>query len=338
MSLSDGAPTASLLEKIDDDVACILSQSWTATLSFRGFLCQRTAMVPPHEYLIEDQDLFELTKRTWKGWILRFDPITYPVIPGGFIKNDNIYKSLVNDFMTASLQNHHCTLTSNGWRGDKDKRHIACTNLRRYRTSKVPKASGVLRKSSLTCDNINSRGRNGQCMAKRTSTACPTSNGTTCRVGFVVSIDNDSLFMICGNGHNVHSGHPPLSSGEITTRKRLIPLDDANTFQEMDDQSITFPTSTGDDKSFDDDEMMDHNNGPSDQYAKFHPMFNEVLLLLDGVNDEMETKIQSSFQGMITSLKEFHAAKLPQPKGKIVSCMPQNQRAKSQHKKQKKHH
>lgn len=228
---SNRKPPALLLETIDENVACLLSESWTATLSFKGFLCHKTTLVPTYEYILQEQDLFQLTRRIWKGYIFRFDPIKFPVAPGGFANNSNSYKLLLNALMTMSLQNHHCALTSNGWRAEKDTRQVACSNVRQYRGSKSPKAGGDFRKSSLTCDRKNSRGHTGLSMAKRTATGRPINHDGTCKANFVVGIDSSSFFMICGNGHNIHSGHPPMSCHELTTRKRLVPAE-ASTLQE----------------------------------------------------------------------------------------------------------
>ena len=223
--------SASLLDKIDKDVASFLFQAWKATLLFNGYLCQQTRTMEQHEFILQDHDLFELTKNTWKGCVFRFDPTKYPVLPGGFSVNGDSYKCLLTDLMAVSQKHHHCTLTSNGWRGKNETRQIACANHRRYRQSKSPKAGGELRQSSLTCDRKNSRGTNGQSMARRTSTARPTGDNCTCRASFVIGIDNLSFFMICGNGYDMHEGHPPLSVEELTTRKRLVPME-AATLQE----------------------------------------------------------------------------------------------------------
>lgn len=97
---------------------------------------------------------------------------------------------------------------------------------------------------------------------------------------------------------------------------------------ESEDQIINFPEA-------DTAETLDHNR-PLNPHARFNPMFKEVLSLLDGVDEEMENEIERRFQGMIDTLKGFHSARLPQPRGSIVSCMPSNQWAKSHHSKQKK--
>ena len=99
---------------------------------------------------------------------------------------------------------------------------------------------------------------------------------------------------------------------------------------ESDDEGIQFPE-------------LEQNNwtghdGSVNLYARFNPLFKELVTLLEGVDKDLENEIESSFQAMIKNVKEFHASKLPQPKGNIVSCMPINLRSKASHTKQKKHH
>jgi hypothetical protein len=66
---------AALLRNIDNNVASLLSQSWKATLCFKGFLCQQNTTQAHHDHhVLQGYDLFELTKRIWKGFIFRFDP------------------------------------------------------------------------------------------------------------------------------------------------------------------------------------------------------------------------------------------------------------------------
>ncbi|KAG7336618.1 hypothetical protein IV203_033428 [Nitzschia inconspicua] len=75
-------------------------QKWTtATLPFHGFVCMPTDDVSTTMMMAsfqERHDLFSLTQTMCKGFILRFDPETFPVVPGGggVVKNKDSIKKL----------------------------------------------------------------------------------------------------------------------------------------------------------------------------------------------------------------------------------------------------
>ncbi|KAG7348730.1 hypothetical protein IV203_011327 [Nitzschia inconspicua] len=59
-----------------------------------GFLCK-----PTDDMLMESfqdrHDLFSLTQTIYKGFMVRFDPQTFPVVPGGVTKNKASMKKLL---------------------------------------------------------------------------------------------------------------------------------------------------------------------------------------------------------------------------------------------------
>lgn len=143
----------SLLHEIDASTSLFCSEAWQATLSFKGFLCKSNSKVPPNEYVLQDLDLFELTKPIHLEIVCRFDPDLYPVVPGGFHKNGDVFNKLVTDLMAVSHQNHNCRLTNQGASRSGDayaKRYLKCMNHRCYQIT--PKVGGDLRKSSITRD------------------------------------------------------------------------------------------------------------------------------------------------------------------------------------------
>ncbi|KAG7372134.1 hypothetical protein IV203_018277 [Nitzschia inconspicua] len=105
------ANTNHLLDEIDVAVAALKVQKWTATLPFNGFLCK-----PNDDVLMESSqdrhDLFSLTQTIYKGFIVRFDPQTFPVVPGGVAKNKASMKKLFDSLIRASHHHGFCQLVS----------------------------------------------------------------------------------------------------------------------------------------------------------------------------------------------------------------------------------
>jgi len=68
-----------LLHQIDANVAQQLSQPWKATLPTLGLLCTRDYSAPrlPREFV--ELDLFHYTESKWKGYLIRFDSLLFPV-------------------------------------------------------------------------------------------------------------------------------------------------------------------------------------------------------------------------------------------------------------------
>ncbi|KAG7371624.1 hypothetical protein IV203_020194 [Nitzschia inconspicua] len=92
------ANTNHLLDEIDVAVAALKVQKWTATLPFSGFLCKPTDDVLMVSFQ-DRHDLFSLTQTIYKGFIVRFDPQTFPVVPGGVAKNKDSIKKLFDALM-----------------------------------------------------------------------------------------------------------------------------------------------------------------------------------------------------------------------------------------------
>ena len=206
----------SLLHDIDCTTALLLSEPWTATLRFQGFLCASNSTVPHDEYVVQDHDLFELTKPKYTGWVCRFDPDLYAVVPGGFENNRKVFNALATALMSVSHSHHNCRLTSQGRNWFSFNRYLKCTHHRRYQPKS--KAGGDLRTSSMTCDKKNSRGTNGQRMPRRTTTIKAVGDSVTCKVRLMLRVDDASVFMVCGIGSNTHEGHPPISDGILPRR------------------------------------------------------------------------------------------------------------------------
>ncbi|KAG7339885.1 hypothetical protein IV203_024935 [Nitzschia inconspicua] len=59
-------------------------------------------------------DLFSLTQTIYKGFMVRFDPQTFPVVPGGVTKNKASKKKLFDSLMCACVRRRH--IIHQGWK------------------------------------------------------------------------------------------------------------------------------------------------------------------------------------------------------------------------------
>ncbi|KAG7363855.1 hypothetical protein IV203_037056 [Nitzschia inconspicua] len=189
------------LHEIDVAVAALKVQKWTATLPFNGFLCK-----PADEVLMasfqDRHDLFSLTRTIYKGFIVRFDPQTFPVVPGGVAKNKASMKKLFDSLISIDKTQR------------QKQRWESCAN------------------RHLVCDRKNSRGPKGQSLPKRTSTSKATNSNETCKVKLAFDADSVSMFLVCGIGESQHEGHLPRNAIDMATRKRIVPAAAAD-FQKM---------------------------------------------------------------------------------------------------------
>ncbi|KAG7354809.1 MULE transposase domain containing protein [Nitzschia inconspicua] len=85
--------TSHVVDEIDHAVSELKVQKWTAMLPFNGCLCLSTDDVVMASFQ-DCHDLFSLTSTLHKGFILRFDPQMFPVVPGGVAKNKDSIKKL----------------------------------------------------------------------------------------------------------------------------------------------------------------------------------------------------------------------------------------------------
>ncbi|KAG7369922.1 hypothetical protein IV203_027668 [Nitzschia inconspicua] len=103
--------TSHILDEIDHAVSELKVQKWTATLPFNGCLCLSTDDVVMASFQ-DCHDLFSFTSTLHKGFILRFDPQTFPAVPGGVAKNKASIKKLFDVLMCASHHHGFCQLVS----------------------------------------------------------------------------------------------------------------------------------------------------------------------------------------------------------------------------------
>ncbi|KAG7372243.1 hypothetical protein IV203_018386 [Nitzschia inconspicua] len=177
-------------------------------------------------------DLFSLTSTVHKGSILRFDPQTYPVVPGGVAKNKDSIKKLFDGLMCASHLHGFCQLVSQS-QSKTERKYLYCSNFQIHRQNKAEKAVvGELRQSTLVCDRKNSRGPKGQTLPKRTSASKATTLKDTCKVKLAFDADSISIFLVCRIGESQHEGHRPRNAVDMATRKRIVPAA-ATDFQKM---------------------------------------------------------------------------------------------------------
>ncbi|KAG7358240.1 hypothetical protein IV203_014827 [Nitzschia inconspicua] len=225
------ANTNHLLDEIDVAVAALKVQKWTATLPFSGFLCKPTDDVLMASFQ-DRHDLFSFTQTIYKGFIVRFDPQTFPVVPGGVAKNKDSIKKLCDALMCASHHHGFCQLVSHN-QHTAGRKYLCCANFQIHRQNTATKAAvGELRQSTLVCDRKNSRGPKGQSLPKRTNTSKATNSKETCKVKLAFDADSVSMFLVCGIGESQHEGHLPRNAIDMATRKRIVPAA-ATDFQKM---------------------------------------------------------------------------------------------------------
>ncbi|KAG7339168.1 hypothetical protein IV203_020111 [Nitzschia inconspicua] len=159
----------------------------------------------------------------YKGFIFRFDPQTFPVVPGGVSKNKASMTKLFDSLMCASYHHGFCQLVSHN-QNKSGRKYLCCTNFQTHRQNTATKAAvGELRQSTLVCDRNNSRGPKGQSLPKQTSTSKATNSKETCKVKLAFDADSVSMFLVCGIGKSQHEGHLPRNAIDMATRKRIVP-------------------------------------------------------------------------------------------------------------------
>mmetsp|Transcript_8309 Transcript_8309/g.15060 ORF Transcript_8309/g.15060 Transcript_8309/m.15060 type:complete len:250 (-) Transcript_8309:103-852(-) len=147
--------------------------------------------------------------------IARFNPGKYPVVPGGMKNNLSTWKKLSSDIILESKKSGKAILVSAGSHGkDSDRMVLVCNRFRVYQNRRCRKKA----------NKDNDQGREGVRQIKRTRTSKANSSGSNCKAKLVIGVDSHSFFLVCGLGNNMHSGHLPLSSEEMSrTRKRTVP-------------------------------------------------------------------------------------------------------------------
>ncbi|KAG7356929.1 hypothetical protein IV203_001617 [Nitzschia inconspicua] len=119
-----------------------------ATLPFNGFLCK-----PADDVLMasfqDRHDLFSLTQTIYKGFVVRFDPQTFPVVLGGVAKNKASMKKFFDSLMCASHHHGFFQLVSHN-QNKAGRKYLCCTNFQIHRQNTATKAAvGELRQSTL---------------------------------------------------------------------------------------------------------------------------------------------------------------------------------------------
>lgn len=212
-----------LLRSIDDDAAKLKTQKWKANLPFSvAYECYPSDPFPS-SFSSHECNLFDLTSNLKSNMIARFDPNKFPVVPGGWKANETSWQKLSTDLIAASKKDGGCPVTSNGKYGKN--RVIVCSRHRHYESkSSRKKADGAFRSHSMNNDKLNSR-PNGKSLKRKTGTMRPfkQNEDITCKVKLVIGVDDHSFFVVCGTGNDMHEGHPPMATNEMTTRKRIVP-------------------------------------------------------------------------------------------------------------------
>jgi hypothetical protein len=208
-----------LNQAIDVCLCRAKQQQWSSRANFRCAVVDETGILVGQ---FEQRDLFQFTAEKYYNWKIVFDPLQYPVLPGGWaIKhNKEVTKKLQTDVMKAALEEGGCKLVSNGMASKTWNLH--CHRFRTLKDHQPSQKPGVLRTYSLSHDRNNQR-KNGKSMEKKTYTDYPTLEEATCPVKLVLSIDNSCLFLKGGCGNAAHKGHEPINAEYATTSSRFVP-------------------------------------------------------------------------------------------------------------------
>ncbi|KAG7373327.1 hypothetical protein IV203_034051 [Nitzschia inconspicua] len=193
--------TSHVLDEIDHAVSELKVQKWTATLPFNGCLCLSTDDVVMVSFQ-DCHDLFSLTSTLHKGFILRFDPQMFPIVPGGVAKNKDSNKKLFDVLISIDK-----TRRQKQWQEN-------CANRRWSVTERIPEVP----KASLS--------------QRRTSTSKATTVEDTCKVKVAFDADSVSLFLVCEIRESQLEGHYPRNAVDMAKRKRIVPAA-ATDFQQM---------------------------------------------------------------------------------------------------------
>jgi hypothetical protein len=213
------------MNSVYEDITKIQNRPWPANLTF--VVAHKSFPSEPmlqSSFIGEECNLFELASPVYKGMIARFDPVKYPVVPGGWKENKSSWDKLCADLAKASLEHGGSPLKSNGSHGkNKDYKVLKCSH-HRYYSAHGNQAGGVFRNHSLNNDRQNARKGDGKKQKKKTSTSLPVKENedATCKVSLICGKDQYSFFVVCGLGHGTHEGHSRLASNEMPRPKRTI--------------------------------------------------------------------------------------------------------------------
>ena len=223
------------LSSIHDDFESMKLKPWHAELLFKGHLCFSTDYnIPADESAFEtEHDLFALTAREHKGFILRFHPAKYPPNVGPFDRHNSSFSLLRREL--CQLCSKHCgfNMISNGF----DKQYatqyatLRCSRFKFSKQNLDKLAPGQLRVHSLTRDKSNQRKgkrkREGLSFKRGTSTSRPVreQGDVACKCQLRFGLDQHSLFLLCGVGNREHQGHLPLERHERSAQFSHLPED-----------------------------------------------------------------------------------------------------------------
>ena len=116
-----------------------------------------------------------------------------------------------------------------------DCRKFVCSKYKKYqktmKSSTLPGSSE--RKSSYHNDKLNSRGRDGKKMCRRTATKRPMKGCHKCKFFFVVHYDDFGFFVVPGIGNVTHSNHPRTGGTAHNLPPRLLQEANQNFVSDM---------------------------------------------------------------------------------------------------------
>ena len=158
--------------------------------------------------------------------VLNFCSSDYPIY-GGF--DGDGYKRLAADLCRESISNGFNLIRNGKYSyGKKSGRKFSCSRCSRYRGNTTQRASLTYRNKSYHSDRLNSRGKDGLTMPRRSKTSRAICQENCCSFFFIVGLseENQCFHVVSGYGKVIHEKHPKLSKECITLPPRLLSEED----------------------------------------------------------------------------------------------------------------
>jgi hypothetical protein len=201
------ASTAALQDEVLQAAAAL--QTWPAKLTFS--LLGSTSPT---------DNILDYTGSIWRGQKLYFCPTKYP-------PNEDGFNSLRCDIQVAALANGS-NFVSNGTRKSKSGNTaraymFVCSHSKKYiQCPKRMVEKTSLRKTTSHNDRRNSRGKVGQSMSRRTSTAASMDAKKVCSCKFQLGGDDLGYYFCGGVGNSTHNFHYRIHEDSQKLPARLI--------------------------------------------------------------------------------------------------------------------
>ena len=158
--------------------------------------------------------------------VVNFCSNDYPIY-GGF--DGDGYKRLAADLCRESISNGFNLIRNGKYSyGKRNGRKFSCSRCSRYRGNTTQRASLTYRNKSYHCDRLNSRGKDGLSLPRRSKTSRAICQENCCSFFFLVGLseENQCFHVVSGYGKTIHEKHPKMSKECIALPPRLLSEED----------------------------------------------------------------------------------------------------------------